>query len=137
MNLISRVHSIDRDVGITNQEGERKSTSAVEGGCVITDASNEHCVASPPLAIVERSLERNEARRVRGADTRSTVLDRLVRDRKLAQVVADHLGLDLHLQEGNIIKLAILEFGAHLIELLAVVDADDATDHLRQHDHVA
>ncbi len=38
-------------------------------------------------------LERDKARRVRGANTRPAVLHRLVRDRKLAQVPANHLRL--------------------------------------------
>lgn len=41
-------------------------------------------------------------------------------DRELAEVVADHFGLDFH-----------------LVELLAGVDADDAADHLGDDDHVA
>lgn len=44
-------------------------------------------------------LERNEARRVRSSDAGPSVLHRLVRDRELAEVVADHLGLDLGLKE--------------------------------------
>lgn len=46
--------------------------------------------------------------------------DGLVRDRELSEVETDHLGLDLD-----------------LVEDLAVVDADDATDHLGHDDHVA
>ena len=38
-------------------------------------------------------FERDESRRVGGANTRSTVLDRLVRDAELSQVMSDHFGL--------------------------------------------
>ncbi len=38
-------------------------------------------------------LERDEAGRVGGTDTRATVLDGLVGDRELSEVVANHLGL--------------------------------------------
>ena len=44
----------------------------------------------------------------------------LVRDGELGQVVANHLGLDLNLVEG-----------------LAVVDSDDAANHLGDDDHIA
>jgi len=57
---------------------------------------------------------------VGGSDAGPAVLDWLVRDAELSQVVADHLGLDLDLVEG-----------------LAVVDADDAADHLGDNDHVS
>lgn len=40
-------------------------------------------------------LERDEAGGVGGTDARPAVLHRLVRDGKLAQVVADHLGLQV------------------------------------------
>ncbi len=39
-------------------------------------------------------LERDEAGRVGGTDTGAAVLHRLVRDRELAKVVANHLGLN-------------------------------------------
>ena len=39
------------------------------------------------------SLERDEARRVRGTNTRPAVLDWFVRDAELCQVVTNHLGL--------------------------------------------
>jgi len=94
----------------------------------------------PPFRDRKSLLERNESGRVRGADTRPTMLDRLavegsassphlrlfstrsgvLGDGELAQVVAHHLGLDFD-----------------LVELLAGVDANDAADHLRHHDHVA
>jgi len=38
---------------------------------------------------------------VGGTDTRTTVLDGLVGQGELAQVVTDHLGLDLHLWMGE------------------------------------
>ena len=37
-----------------------------------------------------------QSRGVGGTDTRTTVLDGLVRARELGEVVADHLGLDLN-----------------------------------------
>jgi hypothetical protein len=57
---------------------------------------------------------------MRRSDTRSSVLDGLVADTELAQIEADHLGLDLD-----------------LVELLAAVDSNHRADHLRHHDHVA
>jgi hypothetical protein len=65
------------------------------------------------------SLEGNEARRVGGTDTRASVTHLLVGDGELAEVVANHLRLDLH-----------------LVELLAGVDADNAADHLGDDNHV-
>ena len=56
---------------------------------------------------------------MRGADAGPSMLDRLIADRELAQVEADHLGLDLD-----------------LIELLARVNPNHAADHLGHHDHV-
>ena len=52
--------------------------------------------------------------------TRPSVLDGLVRAREFAKVVACHLRLDLH-----------------RVEDLAVVNAHDGADHLRDDDHVA
>jgi len=57
---------------------------------------------------------------VSGTDTGPTVLDRLVGDGELSEVVANHLRLDLN-----------------LVECLAIVDTDDASNHLRDNDHVA
>lgn len=48
------------------------------------------------------------------------MLDRLVRDRELSQVVANHVGFHLD-----------------LVERLAVVDPDDRANHLRDNDGVA
>jgi len=69
---------------------------------------------------ISRLLQRDEPRRVRGTDTRPSVLDGVVGDRELAKVVTDHLRLDLD-----------------RVELLAGVDANDRTNHLRDHNHVA
>ncbi len=55
-----------------------------------------------------------------GSDAGPSVLHWLVRDAELAQVVADHLRLDLH-----------------LVEALSVVDAHDGSGHLGDDDHVA
>jgi len=57
---------------------------------------------------------------VGSTDTGATVLHRLVRDGKLAEVVTDHLGLDFNLIEG-----------------FALIDSDDASDHLGHDDHVS
>jgi hypothetical protein len=65
------------------------------------------------------SLERDETGGVSRTNTRTTVLDRLVGDRELSQVVADHLRLDLNLVEG-----------------LAVVHTNDTSDHLWNNNHV-
>jgi len=65
-------------------------------------------------------LERDELRRRGGTNTGATVTHGLVRDRELAQVVANHVGLDLNRGED-----------------LAVVHADDRADHLRHNEHVA
>jgi len=64
-------------------------------------------------------LERNESGRVGGTNTRTTVLDGLVRDREFTQVVTGHLRLDFN-----------------SVESLAVVDANNATDHFWDDDHV-
>ena len=54
-----------------------------------------------------------------GTDTGPSVLDWLVGDGELAQIVTNHLGLDLDLVEG-----------------LAVVDTDDGAGHFGDDDHV-
>ena len=53
-------------------------------------------------------------------NTRATVLDWLVSNREFPKVVANHFGLDFN-----------------LVEVLAVVDTNNASDHLRDDDHVA
>jgi hypothetical protein len=57
---------------------------------------------------------------VGGTNTRPTVLHWLVREGKLCKVVANHLRLDLNLVEG-----------------FAIVDTNDASNHLRHNNHVA
>ena len=57
---------------------------------------------------------------MRGSNPRSTMLDRLIADTKLAQIMPHHLGFDLN-----------------LIELLARINPNHTADHLRHHDHVA
>lgn len=56
---------------------------------------------------------------MRSTDTRAAMLDRSVRTRELSEVVACHLRLDL---DG--------------VEYLAVVDTNDAANHLRNDNHV-
>jgi hypothetical protein len=65
------------------------------------------------------SFQRNKPRGVGGTDTGPAMLDRLIGDGELSKVVADHLRLDLNLVEG-----------------LAVVDTNNASNHLRDNDHV-
>lgn len=52
-------------------------------------------------------LQRNEARRVRGSNTRATVLDRLVCDWELPKVVANHFRLK---EKNKVISQQIPEF---------------------------
>jgi len=66
------------------------------------------------------SFQRDKPRRVGGTDTGPTVLDWLVGDGELCKIVANHLRLDLNLVEG-----------------LAIVDTNNASNHLRDNDHVA
>ena len=81
-----------------------------------------------------------QTRRVSGTDTRTTVLDGLVRARELSEVVADHLGLDLHrvedLHSPVNIRPAFYHAQSEKATHLAVVDADDGTNHLGDDDHV-
>ena len=66
-----------------------------------------------------RLLEWDKSGAVGGTDTGPSVLDWLVGDGELAQIVTNHLGLDLDLVEG-----------------LAVVHADDGAGHFGDDDHV-
>lgn len=65
-------------------------------------------------------LERNETRRVGSSHTRAAVSDGLVGKRELSQVVTNHVRLDLN-----------------RVEILAVVDSNDGTDHLWHNNHAA
>lgn len=69
---------------------------------------------------IRRLLQGNEAGRVRGTNTRATVLDGLVGDGELSKVMADHFGLDFNLVEG-----------------LAVVNTKVGSNKLGDNDHVA
>ena len=66
-----------------------------------------------------RLLEWDKSGAVGGTDTGPTVLDWLVGDGELAQVVSNHLWLDLHLGED-----------------LPVVDTNNGAGHLGDHHHV-
>ena len=55
-----------------------------------------------------------------GIDTEPRVLGRLVRDGELCKTVVNHLRIDLNLVEG-----------------LAIADTNNASNHLRDNDHVA
>ena len=70
---------------------------------------------SPAAVLLERDKPRGSGR----SDSWPAVSGWLVSDGELAQVVSDHLRLDLD-----------------LVEALAVVDANDGADHLRDDDHV-
>lgn len=70
--------------------------------------------------LIDFLLQRNEAGRMSGSNTRTTVLNRLVSDGELSQVMTNHFRLDFHLVEG-----------------LAVVHADHGAHHLGQDDHVS
>ena len=69
---------------------------------------------------VPRLVQRDEVGRVVGTDTWASVSDGLVRDRKFTKVATDHLGFDLY-----------------DIEMFAVVNGDDGTDHCGKDHHVA
>lgn len=64
-------------------------------------------------------LQWNKPRTVGSSNTRSPMLNRLIRDRKLAQIESHHLGLDLH-----------------LVELLPRVNPNNGANHLRHNNHV-
>jgi hypothetical protein len=80
----------------------------------------------PPSVSLDQShpqsllLQWNKPRTVCRANTRPSVLDRLVTDAELAQVEPHHLRLDLD-----------------LVELLPAVDTDHGADHLGHDNHVA
>ena len=92
-------------------------------------------------------LQRNEPRRVRGTNTGSSVLHRLVGQRKLCQVVPNHLRLQGNGKLRECVrqsswsmtagkhKLTNLDFD--LVENTTIVDANDTADHLWHDDHVA
>jgi len=87
----------------------------------INDIVNSALSQSPPPSRSEMHLlEGNEPRRVGGSDTGSTVLHRLVRDAEFSEIMTNHFRLNFNLVEG-----------------LAVVDADNASDHVWQDDNVA
>ena len=65
------------------------------------------------------SLQRNEPRGVGGTNTRSSVLNWLVRDGELSQIMSNHFRLYLN-----------------LVESLAIVNSNNASDHLRYDNHV-
>ena len=75
---------------------------------------------------------------VRGTDTGTTVLDGAVRDGELGEVVTDHLRLDLDRVE-DLGTMMSREQQSRYVESthLAVVDANDTANHLRDDDHVA
>ena len=64
-------------------------------------------------------LQRNELWRVSSTNTRAVVLHGLVWDRELSKVMTNHLSLDFN-----------------VVETLSVVHTNDASDHLRNNNHV-
>jgi hypothetical protein len=66
------------------------------------------------------SFQRNKPRGMGGIDTGPRVLGRLVRDGELCKIVVNHIRIDLNLVEG-----------------LAIADTNNASNHLRDNDHVA
>lgn len=64
-------------------------------------------------------LEGNEARGMGSTDTGSSMLNGLIRDGELSKIVANHLRFDLN-----------------LIKSLAIVNSNDASNHLGNYDHV-
>ncbi|PPE01155.1 hypothetical protein GOBAR_DD01825 [Gossypium barbadense] len=65
------------------------------------------------------SFQRNEPRRMGGTNTRSTMLNGLVRNGKLGKVMADHFRLDFN-----------------LVECLAIVHTDNASNHFGYNNHI-
>lgn len=75
---------------------------------------------------------------VRGTDTGTTVLDGAVRDGELGEVVTDHLRLDLDRVEDLGTMISREQQSRYVVSAhLAVVDANDTANHLRDDDHVA
>ena len=66
------------------------------------------------------SFKRNEPGRVSSTNTRSTMLDRFIWNWELCQVMTNHLRFDFN-----------------LVESLAIVHSNNATNHLRYNDHIA
>ena len=75
---------------------------------------------NPALPTNKFLLERNETRGVSSSNTRSTVLDGLVRDGEFGEVVSDHLSFDFN-----------------RVESFTVVNADNASNHLWHNKHVS
>ena len=65
------------------------------------------------------SFQRNEPGAVGGTDTRTTVLDGLVRDGEFAEVAANHLRLDFNLVEG-----------------FPLINTNHGSNHLGHDDHI-
>lgn len=128
-----RVHLLgDARFFIANDSSSRQYSPPCVGGSEHAEQSRNHHTDPFAMQVLlhvhthihhnpnSLLLQRDKSRRVRGTDTRTTVLDRLVRDGEFTEVVADHLGLDFD-----------------LVEFLARVDTDDGADHLRHDDHVS
>ena len=71
------------------------------------------------LTTITHLLQRNELRRVSSTNTRAVVLHGLVSQRKLTQIVTNHLSLDFN-----------------IVETLPVVNTNNRSNHLRDYDHV-
>jgi hypothetical protein len=116
--------------------------------CLVAESTQMHlhpypiALQKPSELETKQLLEGNETRRVGGTNTRSSVLDwvavrllvtcassnpnlrrkngYVLRDREFSQIMTNHLGLDFH-----------------LVELLARVDTNDTTNHLRNDNHIS
>jgi len=88
--------------------------------CKRSNLIGENDFGKMTLRDISELFERNETGRVGSADTGPTMLDWLVGDRELAQIMTNHLGFDFN-----------------LVECFALVDSDDASDHLGHDDHVS
>ena len=82
--------------------------------------SYHHHLIKPPAPATSTLLQWDETRTVCGTNTWSTVLDRLVTDTELSQIMTNHFRLDFD-----------------LVEFLARVDTDDATDHFWHDNHIS
>src|SRR5439155_740449 len=99
----------------------RPRTEAFRRRALMSGPSSRSCIRPcTRTSSSDPSLERHELRRSRGADARSAVRDRLARHRELADVVPDHLRLDLDRHE-----------------LFPVVDRDLLADEVRENRDVA
>ena len=88
--------------------------------CVLFSNNKKQSIPFAHTRCVESSLlQRNELRRVSSTNTGAVVLHGVVSQSELTQVVTNHLSLDFN-----------------VAEVVTVVHANDAANHLRNNDHV-